>query len=88
VIKETKLGPTAWYVFNFYTIPEARHSGLSSATFRPMLDHFDANNEQCYLETHKSENVGMYEHFGFAVVKESKIPGSDFDFYAMLREPQ
>lgn len=87
-IMKENINDDAWYVFNFCTRPEYRHTGLSSSTMRPMLDYLDRVKKSLYLETHKKENVAMYEHFGFKVVNESKISGSDCDFYAMLRTPQ
>jgi ribosomal protein S18 acetylase RimI-like enzyme len=46
---------------------------------RAMLDAFCARMDECrtlsYLETDKSENVGFYQKFGFAVVGEAEVLG-------------
>jgi hypothetical protein len=46
----------------------------------------DAAGLPIYLETAEPQNVGLYEHFGFAVVHESTIPGSRLTNWAMLRK--
>ncbi len=62
-----------------------RGQGLASRLIRPLLEEFDKKKLACYLETHNPSNVAIYEHFGFKVVEEGKIPGTDMTHWAMLR---
>jgi hypothetical protein len=52
-----------------------------------MLARFDKAALPCYLETQKEENVNLYQHFGFSVIKESIIPGTSITIWLMLRKP-
>ena len=51
-----------------------------------MLEHFDNEKQNCYLETLKAENIMIYQHYGFKLMEEVKVPGTDMTLYAMLRE--
>ena len=53
---------------------------------KAMLNYFDQGNQACYLETLKKENVSLYEHYGFKLMEEVKVPGTDMTLYAMLRK--
>ena len=41
-----------------------------------------------YLETNKEANVGLYQHYGFDLMKEELIPKSPVMHYAMVRNPK
>jgi len=41
-----------------------------------------------YLETETEENVKMYEHFGFKLLKKITLPIVDLPMWEMVREPQ
>jgi ribosomal protein S18 acetylase RimI-like enzyme len=60
-------------------------NGYASKLLRPMLKRLDEEVVPCYLETLEKHNVGLYEHFGFKVVDESNVPGTDLTNWAMLR---
>ena len=38
------------------------------------------------METNKIENVSLYEHYGFKLKEEGKVPKSDVKHYAMRTE--
>ena len=63
-----------------------RNKGYASMLIRPMLARIDMEHSLCYLETHNRDNVPIYKHFGFEVVEEGIIPGTDVSQWAMLRE--
>jgi hypothetical protein len=50
-----------------------------------MLARLDESGMACYVETQNMKNVAMYQHFGFALVHETLIPGSKHPLYLMLR---
>ena len=43
---------------------------------------------QLYLETETEENVKMYEHFGFILLKMITLPIVDLPMWEMVREPK
>lgn len=68
--------------------PEYRGKGYSSALIRLMLDKADAAQRPVYLETQSEKNVAIYEHLGFRIVDEDKVPGVGMPSWGMLREPE
>ena len=84
-IKNKHSKPGCWYLYVFVTMPEFRGKGLGSKIMRPMLEHLDERNQDCYLETLVSLNVEIYKKYGFELKEEVKVPGTDLTLYAMLR---
>ena len=41
-----------------------------------------------YLETEREENVKMYQHFGFKLLKEITLPIVELPMWEMVREPK
>ena len=77
-----------WYLLSIGIGDRWRGKGYASVLLKPMLWQCDHTGTPCYLETHNPRNVGLYEHFGFVVKEESRLPGSDRMHWAMLRGPQ
>lgn len=77
-----------WYLYNLSIKKQAQGRGIASKLMRPMLEFCDKENMVSYLETNKESNVGLYNHYGFDLVKEEKIPKSDVTHYAMVRQPK
>jgi ribosomal protein S18 acetylase RimI-like enzyme len=59
--------------------------GYASSLLRPILKRIEEEGLPCYLDTLEKQNVQLYEHFGFKVVEESKVPGTNLTNWAMLR---
>ena len=74
-----------WYLYVFVTMPEFRGKGLGSKIMRPMLEHLDEKNQDCYLETLTPGNVEIYKKYGFELKEEVKVPNTDLTLFAMLR---
>ena len=74
-----------WYLMTFAVRAGKTHHGLGSEILRPVLDWMDKNHYSVYLETHKTVNVEIYEHFGFQVADVCFVPGSQIKQYGMLR---
>ena len=88
MLKKQYSDENCWYLYSLTVHPRYQHKGLASAVIRPMLDFLDATGQSCYLETNKSCNVSMYEHFGFVLLETGKIPRTSVVHYSMRREPQ
>jgi hypothetical protein len=55
---------------------------------RPVLERIDRERVPCYLETNVAKDVAIYERFGFEVVSEDRMPGTEVISFAMLRKAQ
>ena len=85
-IKKKYADESTWYLYSFAVLPEVRGTGIGSKLLKTILNYFDQENQTCYLETLKKENVSLYEHYGFKLMEEVKVPGSEMTLYAMLRK--
>ena len=65
--------------------PRFQGSGYASALMRPMLARIDEKQLPCFLETHYKLSLPIYERYGFRIVEEGTMPGTDIAHYAMLR---
>ena len=77
-----------WYLVVIGVDPDFRGKGYSSKLLRPMLARLDKEKLPCYLETENQQYVSLYQHFGFNVIGEGKLPSTKAHFWAMLRESQ
>jgi ribosomal protein S18 acetylase RimI-like enzyme len=76
-----------WYLYNLSIRKNAQGKGIASKLMRPMLQFCDDERMVVYLETNKESNVGLYQHYGFELMKEEQIPKSTVTHYAMVRDP-
>ena len=76
-----------WYLYNLSIRKAAQGKGIASKLMRPMLQFCDDERMVVYLETNKESNVGLYQHYGFELMKEEQIPKSTVTHYAMVRGP-
>ena len=77
-----------WYLYNLSIKKEAQGKGIASKLMRPMLGFCDDEKMVAYLETNKALNVGLYQHYGFDLMKEEIIPETPVTHYAMVRHPK
>jgi ribosomal protein S18 acetylase RimI-like enzyme len=74
-----------WYLQLLGVDPAYQGKGYAGALLKPMLARADRERVSCFLETQLEKNVALYEHFGFRVVEEWLIPGSNVKSWAMVR---
>ena len=77
-----------WYLYNLSIKKDAQGKGIASKLMRPMLKFCDDEKMVAYLETNKEANVGLYQHYGFDLMREEQIPKSTVTHYAMVRKPK
>ena len=77
-----------WYLQIIGVNPAYQGQGFSSRLVRPVLERIDRERMPCFLETNTEKNVTIYQRFGFEVVSEDKIPGTQVTSFAMLRKVQ
>jgi ribosomal protein S18 acetylase RimI-like enzyme len=76
-----------WYLQIIGVDPAYHGQGFSSRLVRPVLERIDREQMPCFLETNSRKNVAIYRRFGFEVVSEDKMPGTEVTSFAMLRKP-
>ena len=86
-LKKEYTGNYDWYLFNLSIKKDAQGKGIASKLMRPMLQFCDDERMVAYLETNKEKNVGLYQHYGFELMREEMIPSTDVMHYSMVRNP-
>jgi ribosomal protein S18 acetylase RimI-like enzyme len=76
-----------WYLQIIGVDPSYQGQGFSSRLLRPVLERIDRERMPCYLETNAVKNVAIYQRFGFEVLSEDKLPGTEVTTFPMLRKP-
>lgn len=85
-IKKKYVNENTCYLYSLAVLQEARGNGIGKKLLKALIEYLDQTEKGCYLETLKKENVALYEHYGFKLVEQVKVPNSDMTLYAMLRE--
>jgi ribosomal protein S18 acetylase RimI-like enzyme len=75
------------YLFFIGVDPRFQGKGYGGKLLRPLLDRMDKKNLSCYLNTQNEKNIGLYEHFGFSVMEQVRLPGTDILHTGMIRKP-
>jgi GNAT superfamily N-acetyltransferase len=75
-----------WYLAILGVDPKFQGKGYASRLLKPMLKGLDEEKLPCYLETSIEEYVPIYQRFGFKLIQEAVLPGSDSRMWVMLRE--
>jgi len=84
-----KLVPYPHWFLQIIGVDPAYHGqGFSSRLVRPVLQRIDRERMPCFLDTSNEKNVTIYRRFGFELVSEDKIPGTELTSFAMLRKAQ
>jgi ribosomal protein S18 acetylase RimI-like enzyme len=76
-----------WYLYAIGVDPARQGQGVASALLRSRLARCDADAMPAYLESTKSGNVPLYEHFGFQVTGTLNPPKGAPPLTAMWRYP-
>ena len=58
--------------------PDFQGKGFAGSLLRPVLARMDLEKLPVYVETQNLKNAAMYEHFGFKLLREDKVPGAGF----------
>jgi GNAT superfamily N-acetyltransferase len=85
-IRKRVLPAKYWYLQMLGVDPAYQGKGYSSRLVKPMLARAEREGLPVFLETQLKKNVTLYQHFGFKVVEEGNIPGSNVYSWAMVRE--
>ncbi|MFI7318618.1 GNAT family N-acetyltransferase [Streptomyces venezuelae] len=77
-----------WYLAVLGADPAAQGQGHGAALLRSGLARADEAGVPVYLESSKEANLPVYEHFGFTVLGEVRLPGGGPVLWAMRRAPR
>lgn len=77
-----------WYLAVIGADPAGQGQGHGSALLRSGLARADAAGLPVCLESSKAANLPVYEHFGFTVLDEVRLPGNGPTLWAMRRAPR
>ena len=82
------MGTSPHLRLEFFAVrPDRQRQGIGGTLIRHGTSIADANGWPAYLETFSASNVRLYEHHGFRVVAEFRIPAARYGAWAMRREP-
>lgn len=78
---------THCYLFFIGVDPGSQGTGCASRLIRPVLHCLDQQQTACYLCTQNEKNIRLYEHYGFLVVEQVRLPGTEIVHTGMIRRP-
>lgn len=77
-----------YYFIDFIAIDKAqRGTGIFRQLVDPILHRADASSMPVLLDTHNPDNLSLYRHFGFELVREYGDNAEGIKQYCMMREP-
>jgi ribosomal protein S18 acetylase RimI-like enzyme len=74
-----------WFLASIGVDPARQGRGIGGALLEAVTAKADEQRLPCYLETHKEENVRLYERHGFVLARVCEVPGHPIRFWPMLR---
>jgi ribosomal protein S18 acetylase RimI-like enzyme len=72
-IRKKHITERHWYLYVLGVAPSFQGRGFAGKLLRRLSDHADRQGVPCYLETDKTENVSLYQSFGYKVLGEESI---------------
>jgi len=85
---EHMAGHTFLYLLVFGVSTELQGKGFGRKLIDAAIEKSEREGLQLYLETETEENMKMYEHFGFKLLKKITLPIVDLPMWEMVREPK
>ena len=75
-----------WFLELIGVVFESQGKGFADRLLRPMLERTDQEQLLCYLDTEVERNVALYEHYGFRVLDDMIVPGTEVRSWGLLRD--
>jgi len=85
---EHMAGRTFLYLLIVGVATELQGKGFGRKLIGAAIEKSKREGLQLYLETETEENVKMYEHFGFRLLKRITLPIVDLPMWEMVRKPK
>jgi len=86
--REHMAGRAFLYVLVFGVSTELQGKGFGRKLIGAAIEKSKREGLYLYLETETEENVRMYEHFGFKLLKKITLPIVDLPMWELVREPK
>lgn len=86
--KEHMLGRSYIYLQIIGISPQYQGQGLGGKLLHALFAESEKSGLPIYLETETDENVSLYEHLGFSVLRKVTLPLIDLPMWEMIREPE
>jgi GNAT superfamily N-acetyltransferase len=86
--REYMAGHTFRYLLVFGVATELQGKGFGRKLIDAVIEKSDRDGLQLYVGAGSEENLKMYEHFGFRVLKKIILPIIDLPEWEMVREPK
>jgi GNAT superfamily N-acetyltransferase len=86
--REYMAGCAFLYVLVFGVSTELQGKGFGRKLIGAAIEKSEREGLHLYLETETEENVRMYEHFGFRLLKKITLPIVELPMWEMVREPK
>lgn len=81
--REPYLDDNTWYLYIFATQQQYKGKGHGGRLMKLLCSFADEKGYRICLETNDPDNVGMYEHFGYALTDRSRYQDT-LDHYIMV----
>jgi len=81
-------GCTYLYLIIVGVATDLQGKGFGRKLIGAAIEKSEREGLQLYLETETEENVKMYEHFGFRLLKRITLPIVDLPMWEMVRKPK
>ncbi|MFC2032631.1 GNAT family N-acetyltransferase [Chloroflexota bacterium] len=85
---EHMAGRTYLYLLVIGVATKLQGKGFGRKLISAAIEKSEREGLQLYLETETEENVKMYEHFGFRLIKRITLPMVDLPMWEMVRKPK
>jgi ribosomal protein S18 acetylase RimI-like enzyme len=76
-----------WELITLGVEPSLQGKGIGCAVLQPILSQCDHDHIPAYVVTQTEKDVRFYEHRGFKVTEQTKLPCGAPDCFCMWREP-
>jgi len=86
--REHMAGGAFLYVLVFGVSTELQGKGFGRKLIGAAIEKSEREGLHLYLETETEENVRMYEHFGFRLLKKITLPIVDLPMWELVRKPK
>jgi ribosomal protein S18 acetylase RimI-like enzyme len=84
--KATMQGKPFIYLLVIGVAPQFQGHGYGGKLLRALIEKSERAGVPVYLETETEDNVRMYEHFGFKVIKEITLPIINLPMWELVRD--
>jgi GNAT superfamily N-acetyltransferase len=85
--RKNHMGSRPYFYLNIIGVAQKHQGqGFGSLLLKSLIEISQQDQVPIYLETETEENVQLYQHFGFSVIKKATLPTIDLPMWEMIRE--